>query len=83
MAALPLLTPYFNLSYLYPQGWHCSSGYIPLEPMEPSAWDAFLSDIAGYMARALAVLKHTTMNLNILVSSKAEQLCKILEEVIK
>lgn len=63
------------------QGWHCMPSFIPLEWMDASLWDSFLSEIAGYMARALAVLKHTTMNLDILISSRAEQVCKLLEEV--
>jgi len=44
-------------------------------------WNDFLSDIAGYMSRLLAILKHTTLQLSILTSESGEKLCSQMDEV--
>jgi len=46
-------------------------------------WNEFLSDTAGYMARLLAILKHTTLQLSILTSDAGEELRKLMDEVRK
>jgi len=44
-------------------------------------WNDFLSDIAAYMSRLLAILKHTTLQLSILTSESGEKLRKLMDEV--
>jgi len=46
-------------------------------------WNEFLTDIAGYMSRLLAILKHTTLELSILTSDAGEELRKSMDEVRK
>jgi hypothetical protein len=59
-----------------------TSHYVPLPPFGSAAeWDAYMADIAPYMSRLLAVLKHTTMNLAILTTDRGDQLRRTLEEV--
>jgi len=44
-------------------------------------WSEFLSDIAGYMSRLFAILKHTTLQLSVLTCASGEKLRKLMDEV--
>lgn len=53
--------------------WRC--------PQALPMWSEFLSDIAGYMSRLLALLKHTTMELSVLTSDSGRELSTLLDQV--
>ncbi|ELU06933.1 hypothetical protein CAPTEDRAFT_226169 [Capitella teleta] len=61
-------------------GWHETGKYLVLQPRSGLEWDDFLSSIAPYMARILAVLKHSSLDLPILNQQKGIELRKVLEE---
>jgi len=44
-------------------------------------WNEFLSDIAGFMSRLFAILKHTTLQLSILTTDAGEKFRKLMDEV--
>jgi len=57
--------------------------FVPLTFSSSAEWHGFLSAIAGYMSRLLAILKHTTLQLSILTSDAGEELRKLMDEVRK
>ena len=66
------------------QGWHVTAHFVPLTTFASSAeWSEFLSDIAGYMSRLFAILKHTTLTLqlSILIDEAGDELRKLMDEV--
>jgi len=64
------------------QGWHVTAHFVPLTTFASSAeWSEFLSDIAGYMSRLFAILKHTTLQLSILTDEAGDELRKLMDEV--
>ena len=65
------------------QGWHVTSHFVPLTFSSSAEWHEFLSAIAGYMSRLLAILKHTTLQLSILTRDAGEELRKLMDEVRK
>lgn len=52
-----------------------------LEPQVGSEWEKFLASIAPYMARALAILRHSSLDLPILIEKRGDELRKSLEDV--
>ena len=64
------------------QGWHVTSQYVVLASFSSrDEFESYLDEISPYMSRLLAILKHTTLDLEILCTPRGDQLVKALTEV--
>lgn len=71
----------FRLLCEYEQGWHGSSELISFPDMDTASLEEFLKSVSPYLARVLAILKYSRIDLPILTSPEGDQLCRKLEEV--
>ncbi|XP_064623321.1 uncharacterized protein LOC135485349 isoform X1 [Lineus longissimus] len=63
-------------------GWHVVEPSIPCTLTSKLEQDKFLLSIAPYLIRILAVLKHSTLNLNMILTSEGDELVQNLQEKI-
>lgn len=62
------------------QGWHCVHDGIPIDLAGKNLVTMWRL-VSPYMARILAILKHSHINLNMVTTAEGEKLVKNLEEV--
>ena len=62
------------------QGWHCTNEGFPVNLGGSQLLKVFQHS-APYMGRILAILKHSSMNLDIISTGEGKKLIQILEKV--
>jgi len=62
------------------QGWHCVDEGLPLnvEGVAPLLWDL----TAPYMARMMAIVKHSDLDLQLFKTADGDKLLKAIQSVI-
>ena len=63
------------------QGWHAEGPPLPLEPCAPEDISDKVKNMAPYLARINAILKHRHLALPLLNTESGTRLSKIFEEV--
>ena len=63
-------------------GWHEVKKYIPIKAMTSHELNDLLKEISGYMARILAVIRHSGLDLPVTQDTEeAQQLLRQMEDV--
>ena len=63
------------------QRWHVIEPVIAIKPVSKSEQILFVQKVAAYMARVLALLQNSTLDLNILNTECGSELTKIIMDV--
>lgn len=62
-------------------GWHETQEEINFPPLEGAELEDYLKRIAPYVARVLAILKHSKINMPILTTPEGERFSRKLQDV--